>query len=79
MEGLEPSVTVLETVGLPLTDTPTIKIVSQLAPCFLMRRALAAPGAILFQLKLLLIFLLILAGIIINAAACRAFHLDQIF
>ena len=24
MEGLEPSVTVLETVGLPLTDTPVI-------------------------------------------------------
>ena len=69
--GLEPTVTVLETVGLPLTDAPNLNLACHSS--FFMDGAFSAPFAKLFKLQFSFNGLLVFIRIVIRPFANRAF------
>jgi hypothetical protein len=80
--GIEPPVTVLETVGLPLTDAPktrTPALQQDFLPLFhlFMRRMLLAKLAKLAPLQLVRILLLVLGRIVIPILTYSAFKGDS--
>ena len=75
MAGVEPAVTVLETVGLPLTDTP---ITRELFFRFLVCGMFFTPLAVFFELKLSLHCLFVSSRPVVDAFAYRALEFYEI-
>ena len=81
--GIEPPVTVLETVGLPLTDapntrTPALQQDTLLLFHLLVHRVLSAKLAELAQFKLIRIQFLVLRRIVIPILTHRTFERDKL-
>ena len=78
VEGIEPPSQVLETRVLPLNYTPMDKETNVRSLRLFMYLVCLAMFAMLFNLQSLSRCLLILSGVIINALAIAAFHLDHV-
>ena len=77
-EGIEPSVTVLETVGLPLTHAPSSLLFCQRLFYLLVRGMLAASVAEFLALQLIRVFLLVLHGRIVPVLTNRALVYEKL-